>query len=219
VPGFVTQPARQSRRLLWIVGGGATAIAAATVVVLIIVLGGKSNDPTGGGTAEAAASESPAAESSAEPPPEPEPPALPSGTYDVQAQVTVPHPVWDLEGTSSSETWTIVLACEEAPCSGTLTLSDGSGTADFDGTTMHVTGSRQIVYDCYADDTGELVPGSTLTAHVDFTGDLTASEAGEGERPALAGPVELTWSTVSTTLQCRSEDAGTSTRQLTLSPA
>jgi hypothetical protein len=137
----------------------------------------------------------------------------------VQARVTVPHPVWDPAGNTSSETWTITLGCELAPCSGTLSLDDGSGTAEFDGTTMHVAGSRQIVFDCYSDDTGELVPGSTLTAHLDFTGDLTASEAAEGERPSLAGSIQLSWSTVSTTLECRSEPAGSSTRQATLTPA
>jgi hypothetical protein len=133
--------------------------------------------------------------------------------------VTVAHPVWDVEGSTASETWTIALSCAAAPCTGTLTLQDGSGTAAFDGTTMHVTGSRQIVYDCYSDDTGELVPGSTLTAHVDFSGDLTASPAADGARPALAGPLQLSWSTVSTTLECRTEEAGTSTRQATLTPA
>jgi hypothetical protein len=216
--GVLTQPARSSRKLLWLGGGAAAVVAAGIVVILVIVLGGGSDDPTDTDAAGATGGAGATTAQSTEPPPPP-PPALPDGAYAVDTTVSVEHPVWDPAGNTTSETWTIDLACEEAPCSGTLTVQNGSGTADFDGTTMHVAGSLQLVFDCYSDDTGELVPGSTLTAHVDFSGDFTASEAVDGERPTLSGPLQLNWSTVSTTLECRSEEAGTSTRQANLTPA
>jgi hypothetical protein len=212
----VGQPARSSHRVAWLVGGGAAAVAAAVVVVLIIVLGGGSSDD---GSRDTSATGAGAGEQAVEEPVEPAGPALPGGPYQVETVVTVEHPVWDPAGTTSSGTWTFDLACEEAPCAGSVTLPNGSGTVDFDGSLMRISGTMQLVFDCYSNQTGELVPGSTLTAHVAFSGDLTAAEAAEGERPALAGSLVMNYSTVATTLECEFEEPGSSTHQATLTPA
>jgi hypothetical protein len=211
----VAQPAKASHRVAWIAGSGAAAVAAAVVVILIIVLGGRDSDD---GTSDASAAGA-AAGQAGEEPAEPAGPALPDGAYLAETAVTVEHPVWDPAGTTTSETWTIELGCNEAPCAGSVTLPNGSGTADFDGTVLSVAGSMRLVFDCYSNQTGELVPGSTLTAHVAFSGDLTAAEAAEGERPALAGSLVMNYSTVATTLECEFEEPGSSTHQATLTPA
>lgn len=173
--------------------------------------------PPGGTTAAGGSTPSGAGSESASP--AAEEPALPAGSYAASATVVSGHPSWENEGTTESATWTISLDCAEAPCSGSFTLPDGSGTLTYDGTTLQATGTRTIDYNCINQDTGELVPGSTFTAGVQFTGTFTAGETSGGERPSFTGTETLNWTTQATTGGCQTEPDGTTSRQVTLTPA
>ena len=129
------------------------------------------------------------------------------------------HPSWENEGATESAAWTISLDCAAVPCSGSFTLPDGSGTLTYDGTTLQASGSRTIDYTCYDQATGEQVPGSTFTAGVQFTATFTAGETAGGERPSFTGTETLNWTTAATTGGCQVEPDGTTSRQVTLTPA
>jgi serine/threonine-protein kinase len=146
--------------------------------------------------------------------------ALPEGNYVADTVVTGSDR-WEGVGTEASLTWNgITLECSDDRCTGTIPFDEGGGTLILEGDSLRVEGTTQGVLPCYDQDTGQLIPDSTLTAAIRFTAELTVSDSGTADRrPTFTGTMELRWSTVSTTGGCQTEPPGTSTRSITLRPA
>ena len=63
------------------------------------------------------------------------------------------------------------------------------------------------------------MPGATATLGLAFTAVATVSGTAEDGRPVLTGTMNLNWTTLATTGGCETEPPGTSTRDITLTPA
>jgi hypothetical protein len=214
------EPGGGSRRGAWIVGGVATVIAAVVIVIVVVVLGGSGESPEETGSAGASGTAGTSGQSS-----EPTEPAaaLPDGAYSKHSVVTVEDPVWDPAATGEYTTmYTFAFDCADLPCTGSVTgpggaTFPGTTTVEFDGTTLRFENSQVVEYACL-EKFGVPYLGSVLT-QVDSVSDWTVDEAAGGERPALSGPEVTTFTPLSTTGDCPMPAPGSSTRQVTLTPA
>jgi eukaryotic-like serine/threonine-protein kinase len=214
---YTPQPPRNPHKGAWIAGGVGTVIAVAIIVVLIVVLGGGSGETPG--TEAASTSDA----QSSEPAPQPAGPAPPTGAYTIHSVVTVEDPIWDTSRTGElTTTYTFAFDCADVPCTGSATGPDGAPfpdgtTVTFDGTTLHLESSYEVDFICFVQ-FGIPYDGS-VTTRVDEVGDYVVGEAADGERPPLSGQNVTTFTPTGTKGDCPIQPAGTSIRQVTLTPA
>jgi serine/threonine-protein kinase len=220
VLGVGARAAFSPAKWLWF-GAGAAVVAAAVVATVVVTqssdspAGGEeivaeAGGGSGGGGGPAAASQAAELRRSA-----------PTGDYTLQYTVTSDSGVgWEIVGTSATLPWKgLELDCSADTCSGAIPFDNGDGSATFDGTTLEVTGEIQSTSPCHDKETGEEVPGSSGTVGFAFTAVARTSGTAADGRPVLTGTMDVTWTSISTTAGCDPAPTGTSTRDITLTPA
>ena len=82
---------------------------------------------------------------------------------------------------------------------------------------MHFENSQLVDYSCFQMFGDPF--GGFVTTQVDAVGDFTVGEAADGERPPMSGLEVTTFTPLSTRDGCQMQPPGSSTRQVTFTPA